>query len=1495
MVPIETGPTARPPEHPRPSRRDVVNFLIAAVFSLAMALSTPLSGIGAQMAYADAGMQVSIDVVEDTSGIATPDPASDDTGSLDPPAGDGLGSSGQATDDGDETVEGSIEALPSEPPSDAQPAQSSTSTDMAVEEDSATAQPGQAQITVTQDGEGDNAQTVSAIRATIGSYAAGMGVSYATLTLSGLTGPATLTVEVDGTAVPNSKVTRAVYDEAKGGWFAEVDIDVQADGSYDLEEVQPEGIESVRISQGGTEAELLDRAAIEGQLAAIPSTHSYANLGTITIGNGGDYWQPDFGRTDGGMEWSYAWKTWNGYITQCVTPTASAGYQYTRDTSVWASDQAVSFYEYVASRASQADALGVPATDPGRQAIRELASKISTNGDQVFAAEHMVLAAAMRLQMAHGPNVFDSYAADDARNAGWLWTATCDSMAGVNYEQGQVFIGLSNSLNYNASTPLVEQAFYTLYQQYSSQGYTKLMNGISSQAWIGFHNGDASYHAGYQHVVGYKMSGRLVTATQLTVSKESAYSNGGWTPLTSSTTWRLVSVVDGAEGTAYDQTLSSQNGSATVTFTGAPNSMQFRLYEVQAPSGYTAREAIDLCTDGTGGWNMWNQQTQSWDDSTWSSASAGKTVYTGVTGSGSSTTLHVMDAPTPPQNGRVELYKVSAKPEFTSGNASYSLQGAEYGVYADSGCTQLEATIATGADGHGVSGDLRAGTYWVKEVKASPGYAKDENSYKVNVVAGQTTRVGGAGGTLKEQPQNDPLGLKVYKVDSANGQKAPQGDASLEGARITVRYYAGQYSDVSSLPSKATRTWVLKTDGDGYAVLNAAYKVSGDDFYYVDGKITMPLGTVAIQETGAPRGYNVNQQVFLRNIAANGDALEPVSVDMTFQIPESVQMGGLSVQKAASGPLPAGATLEGVQFQVFNGSAQAVTVGGVSYAPATAQSIADGSAKPILTMTTDKDGYAATAKDALPFGTYIVHESYVPVSTCTVRTAPDQTVQVREANTVTPCGSSFVNEVAKAGLSVQKLDAQTADGSAQGSASLAGARFEVRDASGSVVLALASDASGRYQTGPDALTLGTYTVTEAAAPSGYGMPEDAASRTQTVTLSTPGEVVALQAPFRDPVLRGGLSVQKADVETGATDPQGGASFEGAVFEVYSANSQQVVVNGVSYGQDDKVAELTTDASGSASTAADALPVGTYKVRETQAPKGYQVNGTEWTVTVQAGKLTAVGSAAETLSSDEGAAAGPLEALASLFAPSTANAAEADGTEGADGEASAQAAGSSVAEQVVRGGVRVHKVDADTGQGSAQGDATLEGTEFTIATLNANPVVVGGKTYTRGSDVMKIYTDKDGIAQTGERDLPYGAYSVRETSAPIGYYDVGQIFEVTRDGVIVELGQDFENDVKRGGISVQKIDADLGAAQAQGSATLAGTVFQVTNASAEKVVVDGVYYDPGEVVATLVTDEAGFASTGANDLPYGTYTVREVDPASYPPTRATKHYPTFIPR
>ena len=80
---------------------------------------------------------------------------------------------------------------------------------------------------------------------------------------------------------------------------------------------------------------------------------------------------------------------------------------------------------------------------------------------------------------------------------------------------------------------------------------------------------------------------------------------------------------------------------------------------------------------------------------------------------------------------QIRLVKRSANPSITDGNGCYSLEGAVYGVYSDAGCTQMVTTITTDANGAGATGELEQGSYWLKEITASPGYRLDATVYPV--------------------------------------------------------------------------------------------------------------------------------------------------------------------------------------------------------------------------------------------------------------------------------------------------------------------------------------------------------------------------------------------------------------------------------------------------------------------------------------------------------------------------------------------------------------------------------------------------------------------------------------------------------------------------------------------------------------------------------------------------------------------------------------------
>ena len=287
----------------------------------------------------------------------------------------------------------------------------------------------------------------------------------------------------------------------------------------------------------------------------------------------------------------------------------------------------------------------------------------------------------------------------------------------------------------------------------------------------------------------------------------------------------------------------------------------------------------------------------------WATAPASFKVYILSTGSATQNILGYEYTPT----GTVSLSKTSANTGITSGNSCYSLAGAVYGIYSDAGCSAQVTTLTTDAGGNAAAVSLNAGTYYYKELTAPAGYALDSSVQSFTVTDGQNTAL-----SVSDIPTNDPVRISINKVDSETGDKV-QGGASLENAEFTVKYYAGYYN-AGNLPANATRTWVIKTlktaGGNYMAVLNTNYKIAGDDFYTnAKGAPVLPLGTISIEETKAPEGYNldgaylqvggVGEKItgkYVAQITQNGN-LASLKGGNTFKVSDKIKRGDFKLTK----------------------------------------------------------------------------------------------------------------------------------------------------------------------------------------------------------------------------------------------------------------------------------------------------------------------------------------------------------------------------------------------------------------------------------------------------------------------------------------------------------------------------------------------------------------------------------------------------------------------
>ena len=168
-------------------------------------------------------------------------------------------------------------------------------------------------------------------------------------------------------------------------------------------------------------------------------------------------------------------------------------------------------------------------------------------------------------------------------------------------------------------------------------------------------------------------------------------------------------------------------------------------------------------------------------------------------------------------------------------------------------------------------------------------------------------------------------------------------------------------------------------------------------------------------------------------------------------------------------------------------------------------------------------------------------------------------------------------------------------------------------------------------------------------------------------------------------------------------------------------------------------------------------------------------------------------------------------------------------------------------------------------------------------------------------ITTIETDANGEAHLHDYALPVGDYELVEHTPPTGYLDSGitnQLFRIPttavnghRENLILDPERHLANDVIRGGVEIEKVDRELSFVEtllsafgiAQGDGSLEGIHFDITNTSDNRVLVDGVWYEPGERVARITTayetlsgELRAVARTSNRLLPYGEYSIQEVE-------------------
>ena len=248
--------------------------------------------------------------------------------------------------------------------------------------------------------------------------------------------------------------------------------------------------------------------------------------------------------------------------------------------------------------------------------------------------------------------------------------------------------------------------------------------------------------------------------------------------------------------------------------------------------------------------------------------------------------------------GYVRIVKLSADPALTDGNALYSLAGAEFTVYGQDG--SMLGTLTTGEDGTTGTLEVPAGqTVTIRETKPPEGFLPAAEQ-SISITAQETEPV-----TFTDAPAYDPAGLMVAKYDgerTCNDEgNLPQGAATLEGAEFTIEYYDtlsyDNYTALNESGIAPARAWIVATDANGFAFLDEAHLVSGDDPYRdASGQAVIPRGTLVMYESKPSEGYVLNSD-FLSFQKIQEQPVENAVTYQTPQVPEQVVRGDLTFSK----------------------------------------------------------------------------------------------------------------------------------------------------------------------------------------------------------------------------------------------------------------------------------------------------------------------------------------------------------------------------------------------------------------------------------------------------------------------------------------------------------------------------------------------------------------------------------------------------------------------
>lgn len=539
------------------------------------------------------------------------------------------------------------------------------------------------------------------------------------------------------------------------------------------------------------------------------------------------------------------------------------------------------------------------------------------------------------------------------------------------------------------------------------------------------------------------------------------------------------------------------------------------------------------------------------------------------------------------KNVSINLTKVSANTSITDGLVNtYSLAGAEYGIYSDAAATNQIGKITTGADGKGsvnVKVGFSTNTLYYKETKAPKGYCLD-STVRPFSFSGTSASI-----NVSDMPGSDPFSISLKKNNAMTDGSDP---ASLAGAQFTIKYYdldpSNDYTAEQLSGINAKRTWVIETKfiNNGYrARLQDDFLVAGSSelFRNIAGAATIPTGVISVEETKAPdityTDENGNEQLVytLNNktlnssgneiLGTNGVVVMKISADASqssyylvggndYTISEIPKKGGFYTSKidAETGKAePQGnGSLDGASYEVINDN---------DYQVGTAQVASAAKGERVWSFTTSNGGVYSSPLDALQVGHYIVRETDPSTGYLVAGTTEREMTVNENRQTFLSGDKTFTEQTIRGGFKFQKNDTDTAtypqgntnlqatlklintsvnqvwvdsngDGQfsedeyfANGEAIKLPQSFVTAGTANTNDATFTTTTDGYFETVTNALPFGSYKIVEVTAPTGFAMDGDSVTET-TFDVTNDGELVDKRFDIKNDVFTGKFDVQK---------------------------------------------------------------------------------------------------------------------------------------------------------------------------------------------------------------------------------------------------------------------------------------------------------------------------------------------------------------------------------